>query len=83
MREGKYIIDSIENGLVKLLFAENEEIEEVVKKDQFNHAIHQGDVLIIKIKDNQFSSTPLILETEKRRNQAAGLMEKLKKGIAK
>ncbi len=77
MREGKYIIDSIENGWVKLLFAENEEKEEVINKDQFHHPIHPGDVLLIKIEDNQISSTPLIVETENRRNQAASLMEKL------
>ncbi|KAA9022920.1 DUF3006 domain-containing protein [Niallia endozanthoxylica] len=77
MREGKYIIDSIENGWVKLLLTENEEREEVVKKDQFTHPIHQGDVLLIKIENNQISSTPLIVETENRRNQAASLMEKL------
>lgn len=78
MREGKYIIDSIESGLVKLLFSENEEFEEVVKKDQFHHPIHQGDVLLIKIEDGKMSSTPLKMETEKRRDQAARLMEKLK-----
>ncbi|WP_338448405.1 DUF3006 family protein [Niallia oryzisoli] len=78
MREGKYIIDSIESGLVKLLFAENEEIEEVVKRDQFNHPVHQSDVLLIKIEDGKISSTPLKMETEKRREQAASLMEKLK-----
>jgi len=77
MREGKYIIDSIENGWVKLLFAENEEKEEVIKKDLFHHPIHQGDVLFIKIEDNQISSTPLLFETENRRNQAASLMKKL------
>ena len=30
MRNGKYVVDSIENSLVKLLYSENEEIEEVI-----------------------------------------------------
>jgi hypothetical protein len=40
MRDGKYVVDSIENGLVKLLLPEDEAIEEVVSKEKFNHPIN-------------------------------------------
>ena len=42
MRNGKYVVDSIENSLVKLLYSENEEIEEVINISKFTHKIKQG-----------------------------------------
>ena len=79
MRNGKYIIDSIESGLVKLLFSEDESIEENMNKDQFIHPIKQGDVLTVKIENGKFLSTPLESETKQRREQAEWLLNKLKK----
>jgi hypothetical protein len=44
MRNGKYVVNSIENSLVKLLYSKNEEMEEVINISQFTHEIKQGDV---------------------------------------
>jgi hypothetical protein len=79
MRDGKYVIDSIESGLVKLLFSEDETIEEIVNQDQFIHTINQGDVLNIKIENGKLISVALEAETRQRREQAERLLEKLKK----
>jgi Protein of unknown function (DUF3006) len=77
MKEGKYVVESIENGLVKLLLSEGEEIEAVVKREEFPHSIKQGDILKVKFIDGKLTSIPLESETEKRREQAKSLMEKL------
>ena len=77
MRNGKYVVDSIENSLVKLLYSENEEIEEVISINQFTHEIKQGDVVDIQFTDNQMKSTLLEDETRQRREHAKRLMEKL------
>lgn len=47
MKDGKYTIDSIENGIVKLLFQHDEAIEEFLNEDDFSHEISQG--LIVQI----------------------------------
>ena len=78
MREGIYTIDSIESGLVKLLYANDETIEEIVKKDQFAHQIQQGDVIEIKVENGVWHSIPLEKETKNRKEKARVLMEKLK-----
>lgn len=78
MRNGKYVVDSIENRLVKLLFVEDEEIEEIVCREQFNHPIKQGDVININIENGKLISMPLKHETETRRVRAVSLIEKLK-----
>ena len=78
MRNGKYVVDSIEGSLVKLLYSENEEIEEVISINQFSHKIKQGDIVDIQFTDNQMNSTLLEEETIKRREYAASLMEKLR-----
>ena len=77
MRNGKYVVDSIENSLVRLLYSENEEIEEVINISQFTHEIKQGDVVDIELIDNQMKSTLLEDETKQRRVHAKWLMEKL------
>lgn len=79
MRQGKYIVDSIENGLVKLLFSGDEGIEEVVTLDEFKHPIKQGDVININIENGKLISIPLESETRHRREQAESLLERLKK----
>ena len=77
MRNGKYVVNSIENSLVKLLYSENEEIEEVISINRFTHEIKQGDVVDIQFADNQMKSTLLEDETKQRREHAKRLMEKL------
>ena len=79
MRDGKYIIDSIENGLVKLLYSEDETIEEMVNINLFNHPLKQGDVINIKIVDENLISEILEDETNLRREKARLMLEKLKK----
>lgn len=78
MRNGKYVVDSIEGSLVKLLYSENEEFEEVISIDLFSHKIKQGDVVDIHFTGNQMNSTLLEDETNKRRDYAESLLEKLK-----
>ena len=77
MKSGKYVIESIENDLVKLLFSDNEEMEELVLTGQFNHPVKPGDILDIKMENGKWTSNPLPVETEKRREQAKTLLEKL------
>lgn len=77
MREGKYVVDSIENSLVKLLYNENETIEEIIEINQFNHEIRQGDMVEIQFANNKMMSTLLEDETKKRREHAKSLMAEL------
>lgn len=77
MLEGNYIIDSIENGIVKLLYSDDETIEEVVNKELFIHPIKQGDILKIKFVNEKLVSIVFESETEERRKQAKNLLEKL------
>jgi len=78
VKSGKYVIESIENGLVKLLFSDDETIETLVEVDQLKHPVKPGDVLYIKIENGKWTSNPLPAETKKRREQAKALLEKLK-----
>lgn len=48
MRNGKYIIDSIESGLVKLLFSEDETLEEVLNIDHFES--FRMDIYFLSLK---------------------------------
>jgi hypothetical protein len=77
MQNGKYVVDSIENSLVKLLYSENEKIEEVININQFTHEIEQGDVVDIQFIDNQMKSAFLEDETRQRKEHAKRLMEML------
>jgi len=77
MIEGNYVVESIENGLVKLLFSKDEKIEEIITKEKFHYPIKQGDILKIKIVNGKLISMPLESETEKKREQSKSLMEKL------
>jgi hypothetical protein len=77
MQNGKYVVDSIEGSLVKLLYSENEKIEEVISISEFTHEVKQGDVVDIQFTNNQMQSTLLEDETKQRREHAKRLMEKL------
>ncbi len=77
MQNGKYVVDSIEGSLVKLLYSENEKVEEVISISEFTHEVKQGDVVDIQFTDNQIQSTVLEDETRQRREHAKRLMEKL------
>lgn len=79
MREGKYTIDSIEKGLVKLLYYKDESIEEVVKEEEFDHEIYQGLMVQVRQNDGKIFSKPLYEETKDRLEYARNLMEKLKR----
>jgi hypothetical protein len=77
MIEGNYVVESIENGLVKLLFCTDENIEEIISKEKFPYSIKQGDILKMKIVNGKLISMPLESETEKKRKQTQSLMGKL------
>lgn len=81
IRNGKYIIDSIESGLVKLLFSEDETLEEVLNIDHFSHPIKDGNVINIDFENGKLLSYFFEDETHKRREQAKSLLEKLKNKI--
>jgi hypothetical protein len=72
MRNGKYVVNSIENSLVKLLYSKNEEMEEVINISQFTHEIKQGDVVDIQFADNQMKST--LLEDEMKRSREENML---------
>ncbi|RNF39755.1 DUF3006 family protein [Planococcus salinus] len=79
MREGKYTIDSIENGIAKLLFQKDETIEEYLREEEFAHQIYQGLVVHVSQDDNGIISKPFYEETQERQEYARNLMEKLKR----
>ncbi|WP_033543902.1 DUF3006 family protein [Planococcus sp. CAU13] len=78
MKEGKYTIDSIESGLVKLLYREDETIEVILKEEDFDYPISEGLIVEISREDGKLVSIPLLEETEDRRAYARKLMERLK-----
>jgi len=78
MKDGKYTIDSIENGVVKLLFQHDEAIEEFLNEDDFSHEISQGLIVQIKSINKKIISKPMNEETNERRSYARSLLEKLK-----
>ena len=79
MLEGKYTIDSIENGMVKLLFQQDESIEEFLREEEFAHKVYQGLIVQIQHQDETIISRPLFEETIERQEYARNLMEKLKR----
>jgi hypothetical protein len=78
MFEGKYVVESIENGLVKLLLTNDESIEEIIKLEQLNLHVKQGDLIILELKNERLVFRPLEDETKKRREQAERLLDQLK-----
>ncbi|WP_159434198.1 hypothetical protein [Domibacillus mangrovi] len=53
MRAGLYTIDSIEQGLVKLLWRVNESVEEVIPFEKLGYSAKTGDLVEVKSKDNE------------------------------
>jgi hypothetical protein len=78
MRDGTYIVDSIENGTVKLLFADDETVEEFLKVDAFSRQLKQGSMMNIQFVEDSLAYTFLESETKRRKEYAEDLMNKLK-----
>ncbi|KIL46674.1 hypothetical protein KP77_28010 [Jeotgalibacillus alimentarius] len=79
MRKGLYTIDSIENGLVRLLWQEDESVEEYVADSSFSYEISEGLMIDVKeATDETFISEPKHDLTEARRNAMKKRMERLK-----
>ncbi|WP_404405078.1 hypothetical protein [Jeotgalibacillus malaysiensis] len=80
MKNGMYTVESIEQGLVRLLLREDESIEEYIPEEKFNHPISEG--LLIKVKetpDGDFISKPEQELTQSKREALREKMERLKK----
>ncbi|WP_088008904.1 DUF3006 family protein [Indiicoccus explosivorum] len=79
MKDGKYTIDSIEDGIVRLLYREDEYDEEYLNVSEFPIDIEEGLIVEVKTKNDRYIIQPLYQETEQRKKQMRGIMEKLKK----
>lgn len=76
MRDGKYIVESIENGMVKLMDFNDESIEEFINQNEIAIPIKQGYVLEVKNEKGKSVFTFLESETAKRREMAENLLKK-------
>lgn len=79
MRKGLYTIDSIENGLVRLLWQEDETVEEYIAESNFSHEVSEGLLIYVKETTEQnFVSEPKHDLTEARRVAMKERMKRLK-----
>lgn len=79
MKPGIYTVDSIEKGMVKLLFREDESIEEVIPVEQLDTDLQQGDIVKIEIPAGDVKVEVLKEETESIKDQARRIKEELLK----
>ncbi|TFE04039.1 DUF3006 family protein [Jeotgalibacillus salarius] len=80
MRNGIYTVDSIENGLVRLLWQEDETVEEYIAEDKFSHEISEGMLIDVKMASQKvFISKPKHELTKSRRDEMKEKMDRLKK----
>lgn len=79
MKPGIYTVDSIEKGIIKLLFRGNESIEEVLPVEQLGVDLQQGDIVKIEIPAGDVKVEVLKEETESIKEQARKIKEELLK----
>ena len=77
MKEGIYTVDSIEKGLVKVLYRPNEAIEELIPVSDFPFEVREGDIVEIKSSNDNMKITYLEKETENIKAYVKSLREKL------
>ncbi|OAH53847.1 hypothetical protein AWH48_11280 [Domibacillus aminovorans] len=72
MKPGLYTIDSIEQGLVKLLWRQNESVEEVVPFEELGYPAKEGDLVEVKATGDR-----LFFEYQK--DKTAAIKEQIRK----
>lgn len=77
MRTGKYTVDSIEKGIVKLLYRADEAIEELLPVETFSFDVKEGDLVFIKEKNDQLHIKDLQDEKEDILQQIRALTREL------
>ena len=79
MKDGKYTVDSIGEGIVKMLLKEDESIEEQLPESSFPFAVQEGLILQVASDKGTVTIMPLLEETQKRRSEMGKTMDELKK----
>lgn len=79
MKPGIYTVDSIEKGIVKLLFREDEAIEEILTVEQLGVDLQQGDIVKIEIPAGDVKVEVLKEETKSIKDLARSIKEELLK----
>lgn len=79
MRNGIYTIDSIERGQAKLLWREDESVEELVKAEKLGANIKEGDLIKIESLPEGLQIELLEKETESIKEKAKAIKEQLLK----
>ncbi|OCA85273.1 DUF3006 family protein [Pseudobacillus wudalianchiensis] len=77
MRTGKYTIDSIEKGVAKLLYREDELMEELVPLETFPFDVKEGDILLIEEENGKLKLECLKDEKEDILKQVRALKKEL------
>lgn len=79
MRNGIYTIDSIENGQAKLLWREDESIEELVEAEKLGTHVKEGNLIKIVSLPEGLQVEVLEEETESIKEKARAMKEQLLK----
>jgi hypothetical protein len=79
MRNGIYTIDSIENGQAKLLWREDELIEELIPVEKLDPNVQEGDLIRIEFFPDGIKVELLKEETESIKEKARAIKEQLLK----
>ncbi|RJS59250.1 DUF3006 family protein [Bacillus sp. PK3_68] len=77
MRTGKYTIDSIEKGVAKLLYREDESIEELITIETFSFDVKEGDLISIEEESGKLKLECLEDEKEDILKQVRALKKEL------
>ncbi|WP_059173213.1 DUF3006 domain-containing protein [Bacillus sp. FJAT-27445] len=80
MKSNKFTVDRFEGDKIVLLKRDDEKIEMVLSKSKLPGSVVEGDILLITFKEDGTVSNVEHLkdETEKARNRAIELLNKLK-----
>ena len=79
MRNGIYTVDSIEKSQAKLLWREDESIEELVKVEKLGANVKEGDLIRIEYLPEGLQVELLKEETESMKEKARAIKEQLLK----
>lgn len=79
MRQGLYTIDSIEKGKAKLLWREDESIEELVSTEELGYSAKQGDIIDVAEQNGKPVFAFQQTKTESIKEQARKIKEELLK----
>ncbi|WP_088005583.1 DUF3006 family protein [Indiicoccus explosivorum] len=79
MKSGKYTVDSIQDGIVKLLYRPDESIEEIIPIEEFPFEVPEGLIIEVRVKDGEAFLEPLYYETMKVEQRMKAKMDELKK----